>query len=169
MLKGLDVSPVASFHDLLDLSRSPEIGLYLAPVPRTERLHSNLVPLIKFPDHMYVASTCVRSAREVWAAFRQENLVSDGAWILREKNIIAFHDLSDPPWSIICDQGTVETFDSSDWATTDDADQTRQFVQLLNQTLRTQLAPDVRYWPREDCYAHVAIWKKAQKGFRIDP
>jgi len=154
---------IATLHDLLDLGRSPGIGLYLAPVPRAERLHSNLLPLIQFPDHMYIASTRFRSAGEVWAALRRENSFADGAWILRDKNIVAFHDLSDSPWSTICDLGTVESFDSDGWAATDDPNQTRQFVQLLNQTLRTQLAPEVRYWPREDSYAYVGHLEEGTK------
>src|SRR6266576_647109 len=69
---------IASLQDLLDLGRSPEIGLYLAPVPRTERLHSNLLPLIQCPDHIYIASTRFRSAGEVWAALRREISFADG-------------------------------------------------------------------------------------------
>lgn len=154
---------VASFRDLVDLGRSSEIGLYLAPVPRAEHLHSNLLPLVRYPSHLYIASTSLRSAGEVWASLRRESTFTDGAWLLRDKNMVAFHDLSEPPWSSICDQGTVESFDSSEWAASDDADRSRQFVQLLNQTLRSQLAPEVRYWPREDCYAYVSHLDEGKK------
>lgn len=145
---------VESLHDLLDLGRSPEIGLYLAPVPRAERLHSNLLPLLRFPSRLYVASALFRSSSEVWRCLRRDGVVADGAWILRGQNIFAFHDLAEKPWLSVCDEGTIESFETIEWSESLDADRIRQFVQLLNQTLRTQLAPDVRYWPKEDCYAY---------------
>jgi hypothetical protein len=154
---------VGSLNDLLDLGRSPEIGLYLAPVPRTEHLHSNLLPLLQFPSRLYVAATSFRLGREVWACFRQQDMIADGAWILRDRNILSFHDLSEAPWSLVCDQGTVESCDSSEWAESSDDDRTRQFVQLLNQTLRSQLSPNVRYWPNEDCYAYVGDLDEGKK------
>lgn len=69
---------------------------------------------------------------------------------------MSFNDLSDQPWCDICDVGTVEPFDVEEWAFCDDSDRLRHFVQLVNCTLRTQLSPEVRYWPKEDCYAFVS-------------
>lgn len=139
-----------TFRDLIDLGRSPEIGLYVAPVPRRERLYSNLLPVAKFPLKIYAGSTSYRTPGEVWARLRRTGQNTDGAWILRQKNLLAFQDLNNAPWSDICDSGTIEEFDTSEWSDSQDPDRQRHFVQLLNQTLRSQLAPDVRYWPKED-------------------
>jgi hypothetical protein len=153
--KGMQRFTRQSLRELADLGRSPEIGLYLAPVPRLERLHSNLIPLIDHPPRIYIASTVYRLPREVWAAFRREGLNADGAWVLRDKHILAFHDLNESPWNSVCDPGTIEEFDTIEWSDSVDGDRRRQFVQLLNRTLSTQLGPEVRYWPKEDCYAFV--------------
>jgi Domain of unknown function (DUF4365) len=152
-----------SFRDLVNLGRSPETGLYLAPVPRRERLYSNLLPLIQFPSKIYIASTSYRTPGEVWARLRRTEQNLDGAWILREKNVLAFHDLYEAPWSDICEPGTIDEFESSEWSDSHDADRERQFVQLLNRTLRSQVAPDVRYWPKEDCYACVGYLDEGKK------
>jgi len=77
--------------------------------------------------------------------------------------MLAFHDLNEEPWSNICNPGTVEEFESSEWSDSTDADRQRQFVQLLNRTLRSQLAPEVRYWPKEDCYACVGYLEDGKK------
>src|SRR5207245_6853170 len=69
--------------------------------------------------------------------------------------ILSFHDLGEPPWSSVCDAGTREGFAVTEWSESSDPQRQRQFVQLLNRTLRDQLWPKVRYWPEEDCYAMV--------------
>ena len=152
-----------TFRDLVDLGRSPEIGLYLAPVPRKEILYSNLLPLDQFPSKIYLAITSCRTPGAVWARLRHTDQNIDGAWFLKDKGMLSFHDLSESPWSDICDSGTIDEFDSSEWADSQDADRRRQFVQLLNMTLRSQLAPDVRYWPRQDCYACVGDLEEGRK------
>lgn len=152
-----------TFRDLIDLGRSPEIGLYLAPVPRRENLYSNLLPLLLFPSNIYIGYTSFGTPGEVWAHLRRSGQNANGAWILRQRNLIAFHDLNNAPWSEMCDPGTVEEFESSEWSNSKDADRQRQFVQLLNQTLRSQVAPEVRYWPKEDCYACVGALEEGRK------
>lgn len=148
-----------NFRHLLAIA-APKRGLYLAPVRRTEQLHSNLLPLDGLPPHVFIATTDCRCARDVWALARRSTQEVDGAWVLWEKKIISFHDLSESPWPVICETGTVEGFATSEWAASTDAQRQRIFVQLLNQTLRAQLSPTVRYWPKEDCYAITGTPRK---------
>ena len=155
-----------SFPDLLELGRFRYSGLYLAPVPRAERLHSNLLHLKDFPSRIWTASTPFRKAKEIWDCFRDSEQNVDGAWILKEKKIFAFHDINDSPWKDVCEPGTVEDFESFDWSDSDNPDRQRQFVQLLNLTLRSQLSPKVRYWPREDCYAYVGYLDAGTKKLK---
>jgi len=143
----------AAFVHLLEVAQPRQTGLYLAPVPKVERLHSNLLRVEGFPDHIYVGDTDCRTPRDMWTKLAQIAPGSDGAWILRDKKLLTFHDLAEPPWSLVCDRGTAEGFPPSEWSDSADPDRVRQFVQLLNRTLRSQLATDVRYWPQEDCYA----------------
>ena len=148
-----------SFRHLLAVA-APKSGLYLAPARRTEILHSNLLTLEDYPSQLFIAGTDCRSPRDVWALLRQTDRDIDAGWVLWEKKIISFHDLSEEPWSSICEIGTLEAFAVKEWSESSDAQRQRIFVQLLNQTLRAQVNPEVRYWPQEDCFAITGKTRK---------
>jgi hypothetical protein len=141
-----------SFSRLAEIA-APKPGLYLAPSIRTETLHTNLLPVEAFPPTICVAGTGCRGYRDAWGQLHGAGGEIDAAWFLWEKKLFTFHDLSRPPWSSICDLGTLEEFSTQEWSESDEPHRQRIFVQLLNQTLKAQLSPDVRYWPKEDCFA----------------
>jgi hypothetical protein len=141
--------------ELVSLGQPTYAGLYLPPIPRKERLHSNLLHLEGTPTKIYVGATEHRRPYTVWAALRASTSAVDGAWLLHERTLVSFHDLSEDPWSKTCDPGTVEGFDTSEWATSGDPDRRRQFVELLNRCLASQLHGVARYWPLEDCFAYL--------------
>jgi hypothetical protein len=143
---------LGSIPQLVEIA-APKTGLYLAPSRKNERLLSNLLVLEGYPPTMCVAATECRTPRDVWAALRNAPGDVDAGWILWEKKLFSFHVLSKTPCSCVCDLGTLEEFSTNDWAESLDPQRQRIFVQLLNQTLRAQLDPHVRFWPKEDCYA----------------
>ena len=106
---------VGSFRHLLAVA-APKSGLYLAPARRTEMLHSNLLTLEDYPSQLFIAGTDCRSPRDVWALLRQTDRDIDAGWVLWEKKIISFHDLSEEPWSSICEIGTLEAFAVKEWS-----------------------------------------------------
>ena len=124
---------------LLKLALPAECGVYLAPEPRVEKLYSNLVKITHHPAHIWVASTDHRNEAEVWRYFRERKISMAGEWFLKDKRLISFYDLSESPWTGACDQGTVERFDSAEWSQSDDPDRRKDFVRLLNQSLRRKL------------------------------
>ncbi len=140
------------FERLVAIS-APKSGLYLAPSRRDENLPTNLLPLQACPPTISIAGTDCRTPRDVWVLLREAQQEVDAGWVLWERKVFSFHDLSKAPWSSVCDLGTHETFSTTDWSESDDSQRQRIFVQLLNQTLKAQLNPEVRYWPKEDCYA----------------
>jgi hypothetical protein len=141
-----------SFHLLVQIA-APKLGLYLAPTRQQETLQTNLLPLEASPARIFIAYTDCRTPRDVWALLRATKQEADASWVLWERKIFSFHDLSEKPWSSMCEAGTVESFATAEWSESSDIQRQRVFVQLLNQTLKAQLYPDVRYWPQEDCYA----------------
>ena len=148
-----------SFHALLAVAE-PTDGLYLSPLPKKERLYSNLLRVDAFPERIFVAYTECRRPMDVWALLHKNRQDADAGWVLRSKRLISFHDLSEEPWTAICDMGSVESFPTSDWSDSTDPDRQRVLVQLLNQTLRAQLSPKVRYWPMEGCFSICGEAKK---------
>ena len=141
-----------SFSTFASLA-APKSGLYLAPLRQTELLRTNLLPLELLPPTISTAEANCRTQREVWAALHTAGGEFDAGWVLWEKKLFSFHELGRPPWSTICDQGTLEEFSTSEWSESPDLQRQQIFVQLLNQTLKAQLYPEVRFWPREECYA----------------
>ncbi len=132
---------------------APKAGLYLAPARKAERVHSNLLRIDSYPARIYFADTECRWPSDVWALLNKTHQDPDGGWVLRGKRFISFHDLSEEPWTAVCEQGTVESFPATDWSDSSDPDRQHLFVQLMNQTLRAQLRDGVRYWSREECFA----------------
>lgn len=139
---------------------APRQGLYLAPRPKRERLWSNLLEIDTFPEILFVAATTLRSTGEVWSVLNRKKYQPASGWILWEKKILSFDDLSEREWDGICEAGTVEGFESTDWSDSDDAEKRRLFVQLLNKTLRAQLDSRLRYWPKDDCFAMTGESRK---------
>jgi hypothetical protein len=149
-----------SLRNLMSIA-APKAGLYLAPPRKVEKLHSNLLRVEGFPERIYFADTECRWPSDVWAVLRKTHQDPDGGWVLKGKRFISFHNLSEEPWTSVCDVGTVEGFPARDWAESGDAEQQHLFVQLLNQTLRAQLHGDLRYWSKEECFAFVGHARKA--------
>jgi len=126
----------------------------LTQTPREEELSSNLIPLT-VPDRLMLGDASESRAAEVGAALRRQG-ARDQAWVLQEGRILTFHDLSAPTWASHVDRGTVEEFDTADWAGSADDDKTRLFAWLLNNTLRMQLGPEVRFWKSEHAFGFRA-------------
>lgn len=139
---------------------APARGLYLPPRRSGERLWSNLLAVEGLPAVVYVAATQLRSTTDIWDILNRRQIRPASGWILWEKKIVSFEDLSGQEWDTICEPGTVEGFDTSEWSESDDPERTRLFVQLLNRTLRAQMDSRVRFWPKDDCFAMVGEKRK---------
>jgi hypothetical protein len=131
--------------DLIELARPRDSGIYLPTPPKKEMLYSNLLEVSRFAEHIYIAETDFREAKTLWKKLRELQADIGGEWVLKDRRIMTFYNLEEYPWRELCDQGTVEPFDSTEWAYSDDMDRTRDFTRLLNLCLRQKLNPDMRY------------------------
>jgi hypothetical protein len=141
---------------LLSLAMSKESGVYLNPLPKRETLYSNLLRVAQFGEHIYLADASFRHATDLLREFDRMEVEVGSEWLLKSQRIMSFHDLSEYPWNRVCDQGTVESFDSSEWAYTDDIDRRRDFVQLINYCLSQKLRPEVCYHRLKGYYYFAA-------------
>ncbi len=121
---------------LRDLALPKDSGIYFSPLPQTEKLYSNLLRISTFASNIYLADTNYRKPEEVWAVFKASGNNVGSEWILSGKKILSFRDLHEPPFNSICDLGTCETFNSREWAYSDNEDRQRDFVRLLNSCLK---------------------------------
>jgi hypothetical protein len=151
--KTQDRFDVAAYSALLNLSGHSAQGLYHAPLRQQETLHSNLLRLESFPSRIFLADCDVGWEPELFDKLRRLGVKVSRAWILRDGKLISFQDLSVAPWPSVCEASSMESIDSSSWAYSDDSGEVHRFIELLNQTLREQLHPEVRYFHSEDCFA----------------
>jgi hypothetical protein len=141
---------------LLKLATPKDSGFYLAALPKNEKLYSNLLKIDSFTDKIYLAETDFRDYKILSAKLREMGGNISSEWILKNKRILSLHNLEEFPWSGICDQGTVEPFDTSEWADSCDADFQNDFKRLLLQCLKEKLKPDVRYHKENDYFHFTA-------------
>jgi hypothetical protein len=138
---------------LVSLAVPKDAGLYFAPPPKEETLYSNLLKVSHFPEQLYAAQTDYRTGQDVRAKLNEMGAREQNEWFAKYKSILSFNDLSEWPWDEICEQGTVEAFDSGEWAYSDDPDTQRDFVQLLNRCLSAKAyALGLRYDKDHHCH-----------------
>ncbi|MCP4609732.1 MAG: hypothetical protein GY845_13575 [Planctomycetes bacterium] len=77
--------------------------------------------------------------------------------------IRSFYDLREEPWTQICDRGSVEQFGIDEWSDSDDPDIQREFVRLMNNTLRGDMyIRHLRHSKEEHCFFFTA--RKTDSG-----
>jgi hypothetical protein len=137
---------------LRDLAVPRDAGLYLAPTPRHEQLYTNLLR-IDVPGNLYVGKTDLRKPWEVFDVMKRLNIQIGPEWYLTNKVILTFYDLSEYPWTQVCDQGTVEEYQTSEWSDAEDQNRRNEFTALLNQSLRGKLRDaNIGYHDRFEYY-----------------
>lgn len=147
---------------LVRLAVPEDSGIYFPPPRREETLYTNLLEVDYYCPSMYIAETDLHKPEWFWARAKDENSEMPSEWVLRDKNILCFHDLRDGDWAKFCDRGTVEEFETDEWALSDDPDKKRVFVQLLNNCLNTRLRRHGCSYSKEyDCY-HIWATKNLE-------
>jgi hypothetical protein len=124
---------------LIKLAVPPGSGIYLPARPKEERLYSNLLGVRKYPSTIWSASTSFRWDAQISGHFREKGIRMGHEWILKDKNIYSFYDLSSDAWQDVCDQGTVESHTSSDWGLSTERSKRDDFIRLLNLSLHRKL------------------------------
>jgi hypothetical protein len=137
--KSADAIDESAVQALLSIAQAAGSGTYMRPPPKREVLHSNLLEVTQFPPCVWRAETTFRDGSDLMEELKRQREWADSEWFLIDGALYAAHDLHDEPWSAVCDVGTVETFDPRDWSDSDDRDERRRFVRLLNQCLRSRL------------------------------
>ena len=137
--KRLNRFDVSSALELKQLALSKDSGIYFAPLPKTEKLYSNLLKVASFAPRIYVADTDYRRPDELWKKFKEMDVRVGPEWMLTDRHILSLHNLEDSPFNTICDLGTLESFDANEWADAEDENKKREFVRLLNLCLRQRV------------------------------
>jgi hypothetical protein len=122
-------------------------------MPKREVLYTNLLPVIEFPRSVCLAQTTYLRDEDFARDLRRLDPGACRIWMLKRRSVLAFCNMRQYPWDKLCDQGTVDTFTGAEWAMRTDLDEQRDFVRLLNLTLRFRLAHHgIEYHHKHDFY-----------------
>ncbi len=139
--KHADVFDRSAKAALSTIAASIRPGAIAPPARIIENLVLNLLPIERFAPRLYLAETEHKDNKAFGAASRALVADAPGEWIVKGGRALSFHDLDAYPWNKLCDVGTIKSFNTSEWALTNDPDRKRDFVQLLNRAL-SQLTRD---------------------------
>jgi hypothetical protein len=148
--KQVDRFDVGAAQALIDVAVPHAAGIYAPPPARAEQLVSNLLEVVSFAEHIYVAPAQCPTEKLAREELRGEGV--GGEWILRSKQLISFQPLDGAPWHRVCDTGAAERFSSLEWADSDDPVKLREFVELLNRALREKVKPELAFHRARNLY-----------------
>lgn len=136
---------------LVDLANSAAPGSISPTVRKMEDLTVNLLKVI-YPKKVYWAPTKYKDDKTFGAALRASDPKAPNEWFVKGGGVTSFNELDGRPWRFVCDTGGTEEFNTSEWATSDDADRTRDFVRLLNRSLKAMLWRPLRFDKRDSIF-----------------
>lgn len=122
---------------LLQLVQAAGAGTYFRPAPKRERLHTNVLEVKRFPQLIYWAQTTLRDPAEFRSRLQDQMQYPPREWLFDSKRIYSVHDLRDEPWASVCDIDTVDWIEGTKWASSDEPQEQRLVVWMLNECLRS--------------------------------
>jgi len=153
-------------------------GIYTqTPAPRSETLFSNLLPVARFAQRLYVGETKFHEPKAFFKELEKYVEHPRGEWFLKDKHLYSFHDLAQTPWSAVCDPATIQNVATDDWALSQDREKMNDFIRLLGECLRDHLGRrGVKYYrrkkgvrgyyffkPTKDLSPRIVRWHALQK------
>jgi hypothetical protein len=135
--KTANALTAAAAGQLLTLVQAAGAGTYFRPAPKRETLHTNLLEVKRFPQLIYSAWTARRDPAEFREQLKKQMQYPPREWLFDSKLVYSVHDLRDEPWASVCDIETVDWIEATKWASSDDPQEQRRFVWMLNECLRS--------------------------------
>jgi hypothetical protein len=166
--KQTDVFDRSAKAALSTIAASIRPGAIAPPARIIEQLVVNLLPIERFGPRLYLAETEHKDNQAFGAASRALVADAPGEWIVKGGRVLSFHDLDSYPWNKLCDVGTIESFDISEWALTSDPDRQRDFVQLLNRALSQLTRDDLMFDPEHRTYYFKRIPGRPRRAYSYD-
>ena len=118
-------------------------GVYIPPHPKKEQLLSNLLPVIEYPKHLWVAPARITPMWEVEEVLRAAGIGIE--CFVRAGRLFSFRSLEEREWPEVCEVESAERFDSSEWAESDDRAKQHEFAELLRRALGEKIREWVEY------------------------
>jgi hypothetical protein len=105
-----------------------------------------------FGEYVYTACPNTNDGSKAHSKLMQIGRDFGQEWTLRKDCILSFHDLREMPWSEICDIGSIEKHSVENWAYSKRQENRREFVWLLNKSLREKVEKDLLWDEKKKIY-----------------
>jgi len=139
------------YSKLLEACRDPatwpqaSISRDTLPVRKQEALQANLLPLVRWPNKIFIAKTRFQRPENLTAKAKQLGGYAGREWFLKSGKVVSFRPLDSHPWPKLITGTPMAPVETDTWAWSDDPITQRDFVRLLNQALAGFLA-ELRLW-----------------------
>jgi hypothetical protein len=164
-LKARDRFDATARSKLFGIARPRDSGLYLAPLPKTERLLPNLLTVVFQAPDICFADTPLRDPQQVIDAFRRVCVHPGPDWVLHGGQVVSFQPLDRPPWPGVVDADSVSRRQTISLTESADPDQRRLLVRLLNRCLEAFCrGHDIRFDNRQDLFYFAATENLKKKS-----
>lgn len=134
-----DIDSAAS---LSELAKPRLDGLHLGTPPTHETLVTNLLPVEKLPDQIYVADAVIQRGRDAQRVWKDAAGSWPWDWLVWSRRLYSFTDPSEGMLADLC-RGPVSAFPTVEWTRADD-ERRRHLVWLLKGALTGQTRPALR-------------------------
>ena len=142
-VKEKDRFDVSCHQKLIDLAIPKDSGAYLSPIPKAEKLVSNLLLVDHFPEKIFTAKTSIKSRNEIFRKLFNFGVQPEKEFLVKNSSIISFRNLEEHPWNTLCDTKTIKHEPSDIWSAAEEQNKLNEFVELLNYALAQKLDPNV--------------------------
>jgi hypothetical protein len=130
----------------------------------SETLTTNLLRVRGFAPTIHWAETDITDRQGAWAVMSEAGQYESG-FILQSNRLYSFADL-DGPLAPLC-RSTSASFPTAKWADAEDPASRRNFVALLNFTLRAMHYQELRFHPEKNYVFHVASPDLAPRKMKV--
>jgi Domain of unknown function (DUF4365) len=141
--KATDVFEQRAAASLAAVAIPKSAGIFIPPPAKKERLVSNLLEVVDYPKHVWVAPALVTHMRDVEAALRPADIGVE--CFVRGGGLYSFRPLNGSAWAEVCDLDAAERFSSGEWADSDDLVKQHEFAEFLRRALGEKVRDEVEY------------------------
>ncbi len=125
-------------------------GVYIPPRRQPEQLVSNLLEVVAYPSHVWVAPALLTDMADIERTLRDAQIGVE--CFLRNDTIFSFRPFEESSWADICDVDAAERIESAEWANSDDQVKQHEFAELLRRALGEKVRDQLNYDRKEKLF-----------------
>jgi Domain of unknown function (DUF4365) len=148
--KAADVFDTRAAAALAATAIPKRAGIHIPPPAKKEKLVSNLLEVVDYPKHVWVAPALVTHMRDVEEILRPAGIGVE--CFLRGSSLFSFRSFGEPAWAEICDIEAAEKLDASEWADSDDPVRQHEFAELLRRALGEKVRENLAYHRKDKLF-----------------